>query len=98
MAVPSSVVVAELDDAVADPEPYPAAAISDPVAFDSADPEPAPLDNQETPIAQYSSATPAQYSEYKASGQYDLAANTIDLTSSSNDFGDSDPEPEPERH
>ena len=98
VAVPSSVVVAELDDAVADPEPYPAAAISDPVAFDSADPEPAPLDNQETPIARYSSATPAQYSEYKASGQYDLAANTIDLTSSSNDFGDSDPEPEPERH
>ena len=99
VAVPSSVVVTELDDAVADPEPsYPAGAVSDPVAFDSADPEPAPLDNQETPIARYSSATPAQYSEYKASGQYDLAANTIDLTSNSSDFEDSDPEPEPERH
>jgi len=114
----SSVDASAYDDAVADPEPYPGATpaallaqglplpYSAPVAYDSADPEPAPQDNSKTTSTQYSPAPAAKYSEYKAARQFDsadpepaaayLSSNTIDLTSS-NDFDDSpaDPEPDP---
>jgi len=120
-AVVASSSVSAYDDAVADPEPYPGATpaallaqglplpykppYSAPVAFDSADPEPAAQANPKTTSTQYS---PAKYSQYKAAGQFDsadpepaaaaayLSSNTIDLTSSS-DFDDSpaDPEPDP---
>merc|ERR1712088_1135006 len=115
------------DDAVADPEPYPGATpaallaqglplpykppYSAPVAYDSADLEPAAQDNPQTTSTQYSPAPSAKYSQYKSAGQFDsadpepaaaaaaavyLSSNTIDLTSST-DFDDSpaDPEPDP---
>lgn len=125
-AVVASSSVSAYDDAVADPEPYPGATpaallaqglplpykppYSAPVAYDSADPEPAAQDNPKTTSTQYSPAPSAKYSQYKAARQFDsadpepaaaaaaayLSSNTIDLTSSS-DFDDSpaDPEPDP---